>query len=155
MAFVDAEDEEIGASSPSVADDDRNRLLAALYREHAEGLRLLLLGLLRDRAAADEALQQTFLKLLESWDVVQAATAKGWLYTTAYHAALAQRRRRGVEGRALDRLWSQPAWQGGAPDADPTGRLDRTQRCEAVRRAVQELPEAQRDVVERRMYRDQ
>lgn len=152
---MEAEERGINTARQSATDDDRNRNLAALYREHSEGLRLLLLGILRNPAAADEALQQVFLKLLESWDTVQLATVKGWLYTVAYHEALAYRRRSRIDGRALDRLWSQPAWQTNATNTNPAGRLLRIQQRDAVRRAVEELPEAQRDVVQRRMYRDQ
>lgn len=64
-----AEDGRIVASEPR--ENERNRRLAELYQEHADGLRDLLLGLLRDRAEADEALQQVFLQLLKSWDTVQ------------------------------------------------------------------------------------
>lgn len=148
-----AEDGRIVATEPS--GDERNRRLAKLYQEHAGGLRDLLLGLLRDRAEADEALQQVFLKLLESWDAVQPETAKGWLFTVAYHEAMARRRRQGINGAALDALWSKPAWQGGRESADPVGLFFQGQQVEEVRRAVAELPEAQREVVERRMFRDQ
>ena len=51
--------------------------LAELYRRHSRGVHEFLLGMLRDRADADEALQQVFLKLLEAWESVQPETAKG------------------------------------------------------------------------------
>ena len=134
-----------------------NRAIAcwALYREHAVALRQLLLGLLRDQAEADEALQQVFVKLLESWEAVEPATAKGWLFTVAYHEALARRRRRKLDDAALARLWQRPVWQCGPAASDPADTLAQRQRREAVRRAVDELPDVQRDVIRRRMYRDQ
>lgn len=136
-------------------EQDRGRLVAALYRQHALGLHRLLLGLLRDRFEADEALQQVFLKLLESWEVVRPSTAKGWLYTVAYHEALARRRKDRLDQAALERLWARPAWQARPEPVDPAGALVQRQRRDAVRAAVGGLPDAQRDVVERRMYHDQ
>jgi RNA polymerase sigma factor (sigma-70 family) len=137
---------------------ERGRYLAELYRAHAPALRNLLLGLLRDQAEADEALQQVFLRLLESWESVQAETARGWLFTVAYHEAMARRRRRQVDAAALARLWATPVWaksMGEEESADPVRSTVSKEQREEVRRAVGELPEPQRDVVERRMYRDQ
>ena len=120
----------------------------------------MLLGLLRDRAEADEALQQVFLKLLEAWESVQVETARGWLFTVAYHEAMARRRRRQVDAAALGRLWARPVWgrptgEADLESADPVRATVSREQREEVRRAVRELPEPQRDVVERRMYRDQ
>jgi len=137
------------------ADEDRNRSLAELYREHQSGLRLFLLGLVRDAAEADEVLQQAFLKLLESWHMVEPQTAKGWLYTVAYHEALARRRRRQVDEAAMNRLWARPVWQAGSAQVDPATSTLRAQDAAAVRRSILELPEPQRLVVERRIYGDQ
>ena len=150
---MDAEEGHICADHQ--AGGDHHQLVAALYREHAEGLRNLLLGLLRDRADADEALQQVFLRLLESWQAVEDATAKGWLYTVAYHEAMARRRRQQVDGAALERLRARPAWQAAAEAADPAREFLLADRRNAVRQAVRELPDGQREVVQRRMYRDQ
>lgn len=134
---------------------DHNLVVAALYREHADGLRNLLLGLLRDRAETDEALQQVFLRLLESWQSVEQRTAKGWLYTVAYHEAMARRRRQRMDGLALERLRTRPAWQCGIESSDPAHEHVRAERQTAVREAMRELPAVQQQVVERRMYRDQ
>ena len=150
------ESEEAGIWTPdAAADAARNRQLAELYREHSGPLRQFLLGLLRDRAEADEVAQQVFLKLLESWHEVELETAKGWLFTAAYHEGLARRRRKLVDAAALDRLWARPVWQGGKESIDPAAVTISSQEQEAVRRAVGELPADQREVVRRRMYQDQ
>jgi RNA polymerase sigma-70 factor (ECF subfamily) len=148
------------AEGPTCADeaagaDVRNRLLVGLYREYSVELHRFLLGLLRDRGEADDALQQVFLKLLEAWDAVEPQTVRGWLYTVGYHEALARRRRRQIDEAALNRLWSRPVWQSGAKSADPVESFRQSQESELVRRAIGDLPEAQREVVERRIYRDQ
>lgn len=150
---MDTEEGRICADDP--AGGNHGPLVAALYQEHVDGLRCLLIGLLRDRAEAEEALQQVFLKLLEACSTVQTTTAKGWLYTTAYHEALARRRRQKLDESALDRLRARPAWQQGNATSDPAAALARADSQAKVREALRELPESQREVVERRMYRDQ
>jgi RNA polymerase sigma-70 factor (ECF subfamily) len=111
--------------------------------------------MLRDRADADEALQQVFLKLLEAWESVQPETAKGWLFTVAYHEAMLVHRRRDRDDAARARLWARPVWQAHGEVHDPQRATVREEVVERVRRALEELPPAQRDVVERRLYRDQ
>ena len=129
--------------------------LAELYRRHSRGVHEFLLGMLRDRADADEALQQVFLKLLEAWESVQPETAKGWLFTVAYHEAMTVHRRRNRDDAARARLWTRPVWQTLREVPDPQSAMVRGEVVEKVRRALEELPPAQRDVVERRLYRDQ
>ncbi len=126
-----------------------------LYRRYSRELHRFLLGVLRDRADADEALQQVFLKLLEAWESVHPETAKGWLFTVAYHEALAVRRRRNLDAAARALLWARPVWQAGGDASDLDRDVVRDEVVDQVRRALDELPAAQRDVVERRLYRDQ
>jgi RNA polymerase sigma-70 factor (ECF subfamily) len=132
-----------------------NEALADFFRREREPLSRFLLGVLRDRAAADDVLQQVFLKLLENWASIRLETARSWLFTVAYHEALALRRRRKCHDAALAQLWARPVWA--CPRAAPAAETEATRHeaVEAVRRAMAELPQAQREVVERRMYRDQ
>jgi RNA polymerase sigma factor (sigma-70 family) len=129
--------------------------LAELYRRHSRGVHEFLLGMLRDRADADEVLHQVFLKLLETWESVQPETAKGWLFTVAYHEAMMVHRRRNRDDAARARLWARPVWQTLREAPDPQSATVRGEVVEKVRRALEELPPAQRDVVQRRLYRDQ
>jgi RNA polymerase sigma-70 factor (ECF subfamily) len=90
--------------------------LAEVFRLQREPLRRFLLGLLRDRAEADDVLQQVFLKLLENWPSIRVETAKSWLFTVAYREAMALRRRRKRQDAALEQLWRRPALAtGGSP----------------------------------------
>lgn len=132
-----------------------SRGVADLYRRYSRDLHQFLVGLLRDRADADEALQQVFLKLLEAWDSVEPETVRGWLFTVAYHEALAVRRRRNLDATARAQLWARSVWQAGRDASDPGRDVVRDEVVQQVRRALDELPAAQRDVVERRLYRDQ
>ena len=108
-------------------------LAAELYREHGQALHRFLLGLLRHGADADEALQQVFVKVIESHDDLRRETLKGWLYTVAYHEAMALRRRHHADEAALDRLRARPVWQSGAGSDDPAERLARAEAARSVR----------------------
>ena len=129
--------------------------LAELFREHQLPLHQFLIGLLRDRAEADDVLQQVFLKLVEGWASIRVDSAKSWLFTVAYHEALARRRMRIRQETALADLWTQPVWL--RERAFPTAEVEamRQETIESVRRSLAALPEAQREVVERRVYRGQ
>ncbi|GGF09536.1 hypothetical protein GCM10011383_20920 [Hymenobacter cavernae] len=67
-----------------------------LFRQHAPGLYQLAYNHLRSRAEAQEIVQDCFLKFWEKRHEVGAGdgAAKGYLYTSAYHAILNQVRRR-------------------------------------------------------------
>ncbi len=129
--------------------------LAELFRQQRQPLGRFLLGLLRDRAQADDVLQQVFLKLIESWPAIRPDTAKAWLFTVAYHEALALRRRQKRQGAALAELWARPVWSCQSVPPDALGLAARREAIETVRRAIDQLPPAQREVVQRRMYDNQ
>jgi RNA polymerase sigma-70 factor (ECF subfamily) len=134
---------------------ESNEALAELFREQRRPLHQFLLGLLRDRAAADDVLQQVFLKLVESWTSIRLETAKSWLFTVAYHEALALRRRQKCQDAALIELWARPVWQCQRPPDCGEVEATRREATETVRRALDALPDAQREVVQRRVYRNQ
>src|SRR5438552_4124842 len=89
----------------------KNQNLAGLYRRYGDALHQFLLGLLRDRADAEDALQQVFLKLLEGWETIEPDKAKGWLFTVAYHEAMAVRRRRNLDEAARAKMRALPVWE--------------------------------------------
>ncbi len=128
--------------------------LAELFREQRFPLHQFLLGLLRNRAEADDVLQQVFLKLVENWPSMRLDTAKSWLFTVAYHDALALRRRRTRHDAALAELWARPVWFSQSPPPADAEAV-RKEEIESVRSSLAALPKAQREVVERRIYRNQ
>lgn len=128
---------------------------ADLYRRYSCELQEFLLALLRDRADADDVLQQVFLRLLEGWESFQLATARGWLFTVAYHEAMAVRRRRNLDAAAMATLWARPVWQAYQSTARPEEEFARKEDMEAVQTAMGNLPAAQQEVVQRRMYQAQ
>jgi RNA polymerase sigma-70 factor (ECF subfamily) len=125
-------------------------VVAALYLEHGEELRRFLQGILRDAQLANDCLQATFVKLVERGRQSREETRKAWLFRVAYHEALAYRRRQAVGDKIVERV----AWysNGAASAADePVARFESVQ---AVRRALEELPAEQRQVVRMRIYEE-
>jgi len=126
-------------------------LVAALYVEHAEELRRFLLGVLRDPQRAADALQTTFVKLVEKGGRTREESRKAWLFRVAFHEALAIGRRDQVGEKVVRQVaWNRPA-TGHAAD-DPLIRLE---AVEAVRQALGELSPEQLAVVRRRIYEEQ
>lgn len=122
--------------------------VAALYVEHADDLRRLLIGILRNHELAAEALQAAFVKAVEVGHTARQETLKAWLFRVAVNEALVIKRRQKVDGEAIRRVaWSQP--QGNSP---PEERLVRWETVEAVRSAMDSLPPDQRQVVRMRVY---
>ena len=77
----------------------RDAVVGELFDEHASGLYRLALAMLHEPAAAQDVVQDTFLKLIAHVDAGGALpNARGWLYTVAAHAC--RDRQRGL-GRWL------------------------------------------------------
>ena len=149
---VEPQSDELGMSGDLATDAARRTALAELYRIHQSDLRSFLVALLRDRGEADDALQEVFLHLLESWDRVDPARVKGWLYTVAHRTAMGVHRRRGRDQAAVNRILSQPVWAVERSPRSVEERVEQDDSARVVRDAVARLPEDQRDVVRRRMY---
>lgn len=126
----------------------------ALYALLAPRLLGYLFGLLRDRAAAEDMLQLTFLKLHEArGSYVTGANPIPWTYTIAHRTALDELRKR---KRARVRLTGDGALPA-EPAAHVTGvpieaHQDQADRAspEATRQAVEaldQLPEAQKQAL--------
>lgn len=126
-------------------------VVAALYHEHAGELRRFVLGVLRDHDLTADVLQNTFSKVVEAGHSVRQETFKGWLFRVAFHEAMAVKRRQGVDGRALVRL----SWTSNAATQTPEELLCRNETVERVRRALEQLPAEQRQVVSMRIYQQQ
>lgn len=123
-------------------------VVAELYVEHADELRAFLTGVLRDGELANEAVQATFAKAVETGHTARQETFKGWLFRVAYHEALAIRRRQKVQKKVYRRL----AWNSDESSKAPAESLLRWEQAERVRAALDELPPEQQQVVRLRIY---
>jgi RNA polymerase sigma-70 factor (ECF subfamily) len=140
-----------------LADDAPGKIdptdVARQYEELSEPLRQFLRTLLRDPAAVQDVMQTVFAKLLERGSDVREPTARGWLFRVAYNEAMLILRRGRVHTHALRQLGNPSRFHKAKtpPQACPDA-LIREETLQAVRRAVDSLPEAQREVLIMRIY---
>jgi len=124
--------------------------VAALYRQHAVDLRSFLTSVLRDRDLAEEVLQTVFHRATDRGHTVHGEF-RAWLFRVAYNEAMQVRRKQTREQAALSKaVWLRP---GVTTDQSESAAV-RDETVAAVRRAIDGLPEAQRQVVRMRIYED-
>jgi RNA polymerase sigma-70 factor (ECF subfamily) len=108
---------------------------AQLYDRHHRGLFSYVRALLRDRAAAEDVVQDAFLRLLVADVHRPILSVQAYLYTIARNLALDALRRRSRHSEPQ----AHPESQVSTPDGDPRAR-------QAVE-ALEQLPEEQRETV--------
>jgi RNA polymerase sigma-70 factor, ECF subfamily len=130
-----------------VAEGD-NAALAVLFDRHKSRLFAFLYHLMGDRAAAEDLVGETFLRLYQARSRYRAGTAfTPWLLTIARNLALGELRHRGVVNRAQRRLVEEAAH-----DEDGVWAAERCETGELVRAALASLPEEQRSAVVLKEY---
>jgi RNA polymerase sigma-70 factor, ECF subfamily len=126
---------------------DRDRL-SALFSEHEQRLRRFVVGILRDRAAAEDIVQIVFSKAAEEGEDVRPEALKSWLYRVAMNEAVSWRRRWSAGRRAVENV----AEQATPREEKPEAALVREETIRRVRLAMERLSPAQRQVVQERVY---
>ncbi|MEX2027700.1 MAG: RNA polymerase sigma factor [Pirellulaceae bacterium] len=124
--------------------------LAELYLQHEAGLRRFLVGVLRDAHTAEDILQLTFAKAVQSADTVRPEAIKSWLYRVAFHEAISWKRRVRIDQAAKQVRAARSEQRSEAPD-EP---LLRRELLDAVRQAIEQLPAKQQQVVRMRIYEE-
>jgi len=122
--------------------------LGPLFDRYEGPVYRYLLGVLRDPAAAEDALQDAFVTALRKADAVNPATFRGWLFTVAHRSALVERRRRKGRPAADDHAVFALLDDTG----DPAARAEAADTAAAVRRVLDELPAPQRAVIRLRLF---
>ena len=125
-------------------------VVATLYVEYGDDLRAFLIGVLRDRDLAAEALQSTFTKALEAGHTARSETLKGWLFRVAYNEAMGLRRRQKVHNKSLGIL----AWQKNGEHERPEDNVSRGETIARIRAALEILSDEQLTVVRMRIYEE-
>ena len=125
-------------------------LVAALFLQHEEELRRFLVGVLRDRQLANDALQSTFAKMIEHGHTVREGTRKAWLFRVAFNEAMLLRRREATGDRVIRRA----AWNWKQEESSSEKPLIRLEEVEVVRAALTELPVEQQQIVRMRIYEE-
>lgn len=109
--------------------------IEVLYRQYGAALLLFASAISGDRARAQDAVHQVFLKAIENWSVSQATNKKAYLFACVRNAVLNDAK---VQDRNMpldvDSAWFSP------PDRDYAGEKN-------LRRSLGELPDDQREVI--------
>ena len=130
--------------APRIAADDA---VTALYLAHYRGLVRLAALLLDDAGAAEEVVQDAYVRMHGSWRRIRdPQAAVGYLRTTVLNLARSRLRHRQVARRHA------PAPLPDAPSAEQ-GALDRLEHRRVVA-ALRALPERQRECLVLRYYAD-
>jgi RNA polymerase sigma-70 factor (ECF subfamily) len=114
----------------------------ALYRRYARPVFGLALRRLGDRGRAEDAVQETFASIWRSARTYRPERGPGapWLYAVARNAIVDR-------GRARAEVSSADPPEQVAPDAGPLDRAEQGWVAWRVHRALEELPEREREVV--------
>jgi RNA polymerase sigma-70 factor, ECF subfamily len=132
-----------------------------LYERYAAGLRAHLGRIVRDDAAADDLLQEVFLRVWTHAVQWQGQGAvKAWLYTIATHQAfnfLRTCRRRPQQPLEVSDFWSVisldeegsrlPGWLVDNLTLGPEAAVELAEQSQAMQRMVDELPEEKKQVL--------
>jgi RNA polymerase sigma-70 factor (ECF subfamily) len=132
-------------SSPGPA---REAAFRELVRRHAATVRAVAVSVTGDGAAAEDVVQEVFLRVYQAREryVADRASFRTWLARIARNLALNARRdgaRRRARSTALLDSDAAPA----APDALPGEALEADDRARALRAAIERLPAAEREVL--------
>jgi RNA polymerase sigma-70 factor (ECF subfamily) len=131
-----------GSLLQRIADGD-SAAFETLYHRFARPLFGLALRMLRDRSRAEDAVQETFTAIWRSAASYKPERGPGapWLYAVARNAIVDRARARG------EATFADPP-EAVAPDASPDDRAESAYVSWRVHRAVQDLPEHEREVLE-------
>lgn len=153
--FADYTDEELFVEYRNFAN---RRCFDELYRRHQADLTRYLFHRVGNRDVAEDAVQATFMRVLEKNCQFDAAKKfRPWLYRIAHNQAVDQKRRSkrhdeavsldasSVVGDSSSSSWSETL-SGSEPD--PTERTERAEEAQNVRNAIAQLPENLRQVLE-------
>ena len=138
------------SSDEALAEQIARRDVAALetlYERHGRALFSLAVKMLDDHHAAEEVVQETFLKLWQRPEtyVPQRGRLLPWLLGVTHHRAVDRLRRRRLEQRHST---DPGVFDVAAGPSDPFDEVFAGLRGDAVARALRTLPEAQRRAVE-------
>lgn len=126
----------------------RSHAFDLIVARHGPAIRGYAAHLVSDAAAADDAAQEAFVRLLRAGPgPAEDTSLRVWLLTVVRNIALDQARRGGVRRRFLDRVLSgsDPRRSGRrAPEPTPPQVLESREFGAALAAALAELPEPQR-----------
>lgn len=117
----------------------KNDALKLIYEQYNREIFLYILSLCRNRATAEELMQETFVKALLSLPDSHS-NARAWLYTVAKNLFLDRTRRAKFESPGLD---TEKGGTGAAPEELYLKKLEN----ERLHRAISKLDERKQEVI--------
>ena len=123
--------------------------LAELYDRHSRLLFTLIVRIVRDRAEAEEVLQEVFLAVWTKAATYNATLGSpvGWLVRLARNRAIDHFRTSGVRARTVESVEAPPIGD------NPEEAASRNQERRRVRSALDTLPDEQRVLIEQAYFR--
>ena len=121
--------------------------LSALVSRHSVWMLALLRGMLNSASDADDAFQDTWIRVIKSADRYKGGNIRAYLAIVARSVAIDLLRKRGRDMR-LEPLVNENDEVIEIPDSSPTPdeRFESLARSDDVRRALADLPEGPRQV---------
>ncbi len=125
---------------------------AAFYDRHASQVLGLLFKMLRQRAEAEEMLQEVFLQVWREAERYRpdGSTPRGWVFLLARSRAIDRMRSAGARARR-EEATAGPVGASVAPSGPE--RLEERERRQRVASALAELPAEQRTAIEHAFFR--
>lgn len=133
-----------------VQSQDRTALEELLSRYEGPLFRFLY-GVLRDRHAAEDVLQETFVQAMRQLAGVRANGVRGWLFTVAYQQAMLWKRQ---QQRWPAMLAAEHAESAPARQVSPEAALEEAEEAGWVRLALLQLPAAQQAAIVAHYYQE-
>lgn len=111
-------------------------------------MRRLLTGVLRDPDRAGDAVQATFLKVLEQGHLVQKTAFKAWLFQVGMREALVLKRRQATRDQHAEAVGRRNQEFSDAVRRSPVQAAETREEVERMRAELAKLPPEQRRAVE-------
>ena len=124
--------------------------LAQLLDRYEAVLFRYVLGVLRDRHAAEDVLQETFVVAIRSIHQARTETCRSWFFSVAHQQAMLWKRKQ----KRVPLLVKEPNWTErlqGAEDDGATTAMTMDEHAK-LHRLLGELPAMQRDVLRLRLF---
>ena len=133
----------MGAATVEESASERQQDRAAFFQQHKRRAYLFALQMVGDPEDAMELTQEAFLRLHRDWGRREPLPpAAPWLYAVLRNLAIDLLRKRAARASSLSVSYQEVS---GPPD--PEVLAERQQRSEALWRAIQRLPEPQREAL--------
>lgn len=124
---------------------DKPETITQLFEQEESGLLRFAMGIVRERGAAEELVQEAFLRLHQIWDEVE--NPRGWIYRSLRNLAINHLRDRKPQSELNEETAA-------AEDRLPTEAMGRDEAMGMMRLLLAEMPEEDRQLVTLKYHDD-